>query len=112
MKIAVPVSNGLLCAHFGHCEQFALFEVDTATRTILNRKNLSPPAHEPGVLPRWLQEQGATVVIAGGMGVRAQNLFTQNNIHVVVGALGGEPEFIVKSFLDGNLQKGPNACDH
>jgi Mrp family chromosome partitioning ATPase/predicted Fe-Mo cluster-binding NifX family protein len=112
MKIAVPVTSGNLSSHFGHCEQFALFEVDPDGKTIRGRRDLIPPAHEPGVFPGWLHEQGATVIIAGGMGARAQSLFEQNQIQVVVGALGGQPEQIVRSFLDGNLKTGANACDH
>ena len=64
--IAVPVSNGILCAHFGHCDQFALIQTENGK---IKGKTLStPPPHEPGVIPRWLSEKGAQVIIAGGMG--------------------------------------------
>jgi ATP-binding protein involved in chromosome partitioning len=112
MKIAVPVTGGALSAHFGHCEQFALFEVAEDGKTVTGRQDLAPPAHEPGALPAWLHEMGATVIIAGGMGSRAQSLFAQNNIQVVVGALGGAPDAIVKSFLEDRLETGANVCDH
>jgi len=112
MKLAIPLANGRLSMHFGHCEQFALVEVDEATKTIGETKLLSPPGHEPGVLPRWLHEQGATVIIAGGMGQRAQQLFAQNGIAVVVGASVDTPEQIVSAYLDGALQTGDNICDH
>jgi hypothetical protein len=46
------------------------------------------------------------------MGSRAQSLFAQNNIQVVVGALGGAPDAIVKSFLEDRLETGANVCDH
>jgi Mrp family chromosome partitioning ATPase/predicted Fe-Mo cluster-binding NifX family protein len=112
MKIAVPVTDGVLSSHFGHCEQFALFDVDADSKTIRNRQTLMPPAHEPGILPRWLHEQGANVIISRGMGSRAQSLFFQNDIQVVVGVLGDEPDAIVKSFLEGRLEAGANICDH
>lgn len=112
MKIAIPIANGQLCMHFGHCEQFALVEVDETTKTISATEFLTPPAHEPGVLPKWLHEQGANVIIAGGMGQRAQGLFTQNDIKVVVGASVGSPEEIVTEFLNNDLQVGQNICDH
>jgi ATP-binding protein involved in chromosome partitioning len=112
MKIAVPVTQGALSSHFGHCEQFALFEVAEDGKTITGRQDLTPPAHEPGALPRWLSELGANVIIAGGMGSRAQSLFSQNRIQVVVGALGGAPDAVVKSFLEGRLETGANVCDH
>jgi ATP-binding protein involved in chromosome partitioning len=112
MKIAVPMTNGILSAHFGHCEQFALFDVDPDGRTILGRQTLEPPEHEPGVFPRWLHEQGANIIITGGMGSRAQSLFAQNDIEVIVGAAAGDPEAVVKAFLDGSLATGANVCDH
>jgi len=112
MKIAIPLAEGLLCMHFGHCEQFALVEVDEATKKIGETKLLTPPAHEPGVLPRWLHEQGATVIIAGGMGQRAQQLFAQNDIKVLVGAPSKTPEQLVTAYFDETLQTGANICDH
>ena len=73
---------------------------------------LTPPAHEPGVLPAWLAEQGAGVIIAGGMGNRAQDLFRQNDIDVVVGAPDAEPQQLVRDYLAGRLKCGQNICDH
>ncbi len=112
MKIAIPVANGKLCMHFGHCEQFALLDVDEKAKTVTNKQLLDPPAHEPGVLPRWLHEQGANVIIAGGMGQRAQSLFADNDIVVIVGAAGDTPEQIVTAYLAGTLKAGVNVCDH
>jgi predicted Fe-Mo cluster-binding NifX family protein len=112
MKIAVPVANGQLCMHFGHCEQFALVEVDDATNTLGATSYLTPPPHEPGVLPRWLHQQGADVIIAGGMGRRAQDLFASNGIRVVVGAPAAEPEQLVAAFCADTLESGRNVCDH
>ena len=112
MKIAIPLADGRLCMHFGHCEQFALVEANEATKKIVETKLLAPPAHEPGVLPRWLNEQGANVIIAGGMGMRAQQLFAQNNITVVVGAPAEQPEQLALAYLSGTLESGDNVCDH
>jgi predicted Fe-Mo cluster-binding NifX family protein len=112
MKIAIPVADGKLCMHFGHCEKFALVDVDNATRRMTGTDWVVPPPHEPGVLPRWLHEQGATVILAGGMGGRAQALFAQNGIEVCVGAPALAPEDLVAAYLAGTLSTGPNACDH
>jgi predicted Fe-Mo cluster-binding NifX family protein len=112
MKIAIPVAAGRLCPHFGHCEQFALVEVDEATRQVKQTTMLTPPPHEPGVLPRWLHEQGAALIVAGGMGQRAQQLFVQNDIKVVVGAASDTPENLVQAYLNGSLVSGQNLCDH
>lgn len=112
MKIAIPVADGKLCMHFGHCEQFALLDADEKTKKVTGKQMLTPPPHEPGVLPRWLHEQGANVIIAGGMGQRAQTLFGENGIKVVVGAPGDEPEQLVCQYLAGTLVFGTNVCDH
>jgi len=111
MKIAIPLASGRLCMHFGHCEQFALLDTDESN-SIVGKTLLTPPPHEPGVLPAWLGEQGADVIIAGGMGSRAQQLFARNNITVVVGAPADEPEQLVAAYLGGSLETGANVCDH
>jgi len=112
MKIAIPVAEGKLCMHFGHCQQFALIDVDDNTREIKSESYSTPPPHEPGVLPAWLAEQGANCIIAGGMGMRAQSLFESNGIKVIVGASSDEPKIIVEQFLNDSLQTGQNLCDH
>jgi len=112
MKYAVPVSGGMVSPHFGHCEQFALIDVDETKKQILKKELLSPPAHEPGLLPKWLAENGVGFVIAGGMGSRAQGLFQQNNINVITGVMESDPEKAVLSYLNGVLATGDNTCDH
>jgi ATP-binding protein involved in chromosome partitioning len=112
MRFAIPLAGGRLCAHFGHCEQFALVDVSEADGQAVRTSRIAPPPHEPGLLPRWLREQGVDVVIAGGMGHRAQQLFAQSGVKVVVGAPSETPEALVAAYFDGTLQCGENACDH
>lgn len=112
MRFAIPIANGALCMHFGHCESFALVDADPATRTILKREDVQAPAHQPGLLPPWLAERGATFVIAGGMGQRAIALFNQQGIQVLVGAPALSPEKLVEEYLAGRLSGGQNVCDH
>lgn len=112
MKIAIPTANDELCMHFGHCDVFTVIDVDTKTKKIIAVTKEVPPPHEPGVLPKWLGEKGVDVIIAGGMGSRAQQLFAVNNVKVVVGASAGKPEDIVNSYLDNTLTTGSNTCDH
>ncbi len=112
MKIAIPVTEGKLSAHFGHCEAFALIDIDTEQKQITAQHMLAAPAHEPGLLPRWLAEQGAELIIAGGMGGRAQGLFQQQNIAVLVGAPSEPPETIASAYLNETLTTGTNICDH
>ena len=110
MIFAIPIAEGKLTAHFGHCQEFELVGVED--NQIKTREALVPPPHEPGVLPRWLHEQGANVIIAGGMGSRALELFAQNGIEVLTGAPSLTPEELVQQYLDNALQTGANVCDH
>ena len=99
-----------MCAHFGHCDQFAL--VETENGKIQGTSMHTPPPHEPGVLPSWLHQQGANVIIAGGMGAKAQQLFSQNGIRVITGAPVDSPEALVNKYLSDSLATGDNLCDH
>ena len=112
MKIAVPLAAGRLSMHFGHCEEFAILEVDEQAGKVLNKSLHQAPPHEPGALPRWLHELGANMIIASGMGQRAQQLFIQSGITVIVGASAEEPEQLVSAYLNGTLQTEGNICDH
>ncbi len=112
MKIAIPLASGKLCMHFGHCEQFALLDVDTENKTITAKQLADPPAHEPGLLPRWLGEQGVNLIIACGMGQRAQQLFQQQGIDVAIGAPAESPEKLAEAYLNDSLTTGDNICDH
>jgi len=78
-RIAIPLENGILCSHFGHCQQFAI--IDTENKSISGETLVTPPPHEPGLLPGWLAEKGVTDVIAGGMGQRAIDLFNNQKIN-------------------------------
>ncbi|HRU04959.1 MAG TPA: NifB/NifX family molybdenum-iron cluster-binding protein [Candidatus Brocadiia bacterium] len=112
MKLAIPMADGKLATHFGHCAEFALLEADEAKKTVVSKTVVEPPPHEPGLLPRWLAEKGVTVVIAGGMGMRAQQLFAEKGIRVVTGAPADDVEAIADAFLKGTLKTGENACAH
>lgn len=112
MRIAIPLAEGKLAMHFGHCASFALVNVDTAAKKISNRKDVDAPPHQPGLLPPWLAEQGVTLVIAGGMGQRARDLFKARDIDVIVGAPAETPESVITKYLAQTLVTGDNACDH
>lgn len=110
-KIAIPVNNdNVLDAHFGHCKYFALFNIDN--NTILSEEKVVPPAHEPGVLPKWLSEKGVTDIIAGGMGQSAIQIFNQNGVNAFVGAPKLSAKVLVDGHLKGDLSFTENYCDH
>lgn len=112
MKIAIPTADGRLFPHFGHCEKFVIVTVDENEKKIMETEGVIPPPHEPGVLPKWLHEKGVNVIIAGGMGMRAQQLFTQYGIKVIVGASSDTHQAVVTEWLNGKLVTGDNICDH
>jgi len=110
VKIAIPMAEGILCNHFGHCEQFAL--IDLQGKNIIQKVMVTPPPHEPGLLPRWLGEKGVGLIIAGGMGQRAVSLFNERGIKVLTGAPQLGPEELIAQYVDQTLITGDNVCDH
>jgi ATP-binding protein involved in chromosome partitioning len=112
MRVAIPINDGKLCQHFGHCETFAVIDTEGDANKPFKRQDVTPPPHEPGVLPKWLHEMGVNVIIAGGMGQHAHRLFDQNQIEVVIGAPVDTPENLVSAYLNKTLQTGDNTCDH
>lgn len=113
MIIAVPVSDGRFCSHFGGAENFALYTVDSNDETITGCELKAPPEHGRGVFPMWLRSQGVTTVIAGGMGPRAAAIFLAQGIEVVLGAEGDDPESMAHAYLDGTLSTNGELChDH
>ena len=109
-RFAIPMARGKLSLHFGHCESFAL--IDGEDGKITGTEDVQAPEALPGVLPKWLAERGANVIIAGGMGQRAQGLFAEHGIEVAIGAPRGAPEELVRSYVAGTLAAGENICDH
>lgn len=110
MRYAIPVVGGKMCLHFGHCEEFVFIDTNDGAITGVQRK--TPPPHAPGVIPEWVAREGAQIVIAGGMGMRAQSMFEQHGITVIVGAPAEPPESLVKQHMAGEMQTGENVCDH
>ncbi len=112
MRLAIPVQDGRLSRHFGHCERFVLIDFDSKSGTVADGEEVKAPPHQPGLLPRWLAERGVNVVIAAGMGPRAVSLFAEHGIRVIVGARPETPDSLVAAFIAGELKVGENVCDH
>lgn len=112
MRYAIPVNDGVVSSHFGHCAHFALIDVDEQSKEIVRKELVPSPGHEPGLLPEWLAKAGVSVVLASGMGHRAQSLFQENRIKVITGVLESDPEKAVLNHLKGILTTGDNICDH
>jgi ATP-binding protein involved in chromosome partitioning len=112
VRIAIPLMNGVMPQSFGHCEHFAFIDVDTAKKRIPGSSQEAAPEHESGLLPRWQRDRGVTVVIAGGMGARAQTLSAQAGIEVLTGTESREPEKIARDHLNAALVTGADSCNH
>lgn len=106
---AVPTLNGKLCEHFGRCEAFAIIETENST--VKSKSYYQPPAHEPGSYPKFLADRGVTTIIAGGMGMKAKQIFARNNIEVCMGVSSDSPEKLVEDYLSNSLETGENQCD-
>lgn len=108
--IAIPMENGVLSAHFGHCQTFAIVYVEDDV--IKEVKEVIPPEHVPGLYPKWVAQFGVTDVIAGGMGQQAIMLFNQQNINAFVGAPIKSARELVTDFLTNKLSLSANYCNH
>lgn len=107
MKISVATEGNHVSGHFGHCEGFTMYEVQEGK--VVNKEFVKSPGHKPGFLPVFLNDLGANVIVAGGMGETAQELFKENGIEVVVGASGVCDE-IVDKFINGEVKSTGSVC--
>ena len=110
MKIAIPTENGKLCSHFGHCESFTFVEVNPETKEILNTETRVPEEGISCQSANWISEQGANIVLAGGMGGRPLNIFNRNGVQVVSGCPELSITDLVTQYLDSSLVTGENTC--
>lgn len=109
MKLALATDGGYVAAHFGHCPEYTL--VDVEDERIESQVTVPNPGHQPGFLPVYLDELKVTHVIAGGMGPKARELFAARGIATVIGAQGSVGE-VISAFVAGKLVSGPSLCSH
>ncbi|MGN0158758.1 MAG: NifB/NifX family molybdenum-iron cluster-binding protein [Brotaphodocola sp.] len=107
MKIAVAATGNLVAGHFGHCENFIFF--DTADGKIIATNSVPNPGHRPGFLPNFLADHGAQVIISGGMGGGAVDIFNERGVEVVVGAKG-DATGAAEAYLRGELISTGSIC--
>lgn len=107
MRVAIAIENGMVSAHFGHCEGFTVYEVNKGKK--FGSQFIANPGHTPGFLPLFLIQADVDVVIAGGMGERAQALFTDNGITVFTGAEGNCDD-VIEKYLAGKLVSSGVVC--
>lgn len=107
MKIAVASDNEIVASHFGHCEGFSIFEA--SDKQIVKSEYIPNPGHRPGFLPNFLNDLGVNIIISGGMGRSAIELFKANDIEVITGA-EGNVRAVAEQYLQGNLKSTGSVC--
>ncbi len=107
MKIAVASEREMVTEHFGHCINFNIFQ--TENDKIISSQSIANPGHKPGFLPNFLNDMGVNVIIAGGMGGGAVDIFNEKNIEVIVGARG-EAKQAAEQYLLGALKSTGSVC--
>jgi len=109
MKVAISTENGYVSAHFGRCPAYTLAEIQNGR--VIARLEIPNPGHQPGFLPEYLSARGVSVIIAGGMGPRAQGLFAEKNIETMIG-VQGRIDDVIEKYLRHELEAGQDLCDH
>ena len=109
MKIAISTEGDSVSAHFGRCPSFTIVEIEDGDGRILDREIIDNPGHHPGYLPQFLNEKGVGYIIAGGMGMRATQLFSEAGIKAIVG-ISGKIDNVLEQLLEGTLAGGESLC--
>ena len=107
MKIAVAAMGSNVAGHFGHCENFNLYDAENGK--IVSEEIVPNPGHKPGFLPNFLADRGVKVIISGGMGGGAVDIFNERDVEVVVGA-SGDAKQAVLAYLAGDLVTTGEVC--
>lgn len=110
MKIAVTYDNGEVFQHFGHTEQFKVYEVEDGK--IVSSEVIDTNGSGHGALAGFLNQCGAQVLICGGIGGGARNALAEAGIQLYPGACG-DADAQVEAFLAGSLNYDPDTvCAH
>ena len=107
IKIAVASENEMVTEHFGHCKNFNIFEAEDGQ--VVKGESIPNPGHKPGFLPNFLNDLGVHVIISGGMGSGAIDIFNEKGIEVIVGANGNAKE-AAQAYLRGALKSTGSVC--
>ena len=110
MRIAVTYENGEIFQHFGHTEQFKLYDVDDGR--IVAEQVVATNGSGHGALAGFLKNAQVDALICGGIGMGAQNALVEAGIQLY-GGVSGSADDAAKALAAGALQYDPNAkCDH
>lgn len=107
MKIVVAAMGNEIAGHFGHCENFIFFDV--VEGKIVDKEVVANPGHKPGFLPNFLADRGCKVIISGGMGGGAVDIFNERDVEVIIGAVGLADD-AVAAYIKGQLKSTGSIC--
>src|SRR4030065_862965 len=107
MKIAISTDGDFVSGHFGRCPEFTLLDIEKGK--VIKRDVIDNPGHHPGFLPQFLKEKGVNTIIAGGMGMKAQELFREAGIDPVLG-VEGKIQDIIDKLLAGTPEGWESIC--
>ena len=110
MKIAVTYENGNVFQHFGHTEQFKLFDIDNGK--VIGTKIIDTNGSGHGALAGLLSDLNVDTLICGGIGGGAQSALSEAGIHLY-GGVSGNADEAVNALLTGTLEYNAEVrCDH
>jgi predicted Fe-Mo cluster-binding NifX family protein len=110
MRIAVTYENGEVFQHFGHTEQFKLYDVENCQ--VVSSRVVDTNGSGHGALAGFLKEQGADTLLCGGIGGGAQQALREAGIALYGGVTGGA-DAAVEAFVNGHLRYDPDVqCSH
>lgn len=107
MKIAISTDRGYVSAHFGRCPMFTIVEIENSK--VVKIQTIENPGHYPGFLPEFLYKQGVEAIIAGGIGMRARELFDSYGIKTITG-INGKIDDVITRILNNTLKDAENLC--
>ncbi len=108
MKIAISTDGDFVSAHFGRCPSFTIVEIDGSN--LVKKEVIDNPGHHPGFLPEFLHKHGVSSIIAGGMGMKASQLFDSFSIKTIMG-IEGKIDEVIDKILNGTLKGGESLCN-
>ncbi len=110
MRIAVTYDNGNIYQHFGHTEQFKLYDIEN--NNIVKSEVVSSNGFGHGALAGFLKQLQTDILICGGIGVGAQNALSEAGIRLYAGCEGSADD-AAAALITGTLQYEENpVCDH
>ena len=110
MKIAVTYEDGQIFQHFGHTQQFKVYDIQD--NKVVSSRIVDTMGQGHGALAMFLMIEGVNVLICGGIGMGAQNALRSMNI-ALFGGVSGDADAAVEQYLNGSLEYDPNAqCSH